>query len=45
MDVSGGPQAWPGNGNRLPAQGNPGGTSKAQTGALETLESGQHEEP
>jgi hypothetical protein len=31
MDVSGGPQAWPGNGKRVPAQGNPGGASKAQT--------------
>ena len=45
MDVSGGPQAWPGNGKRLPVQGNPGGTSKAQTGALEALERGQGQNP
>ena len=34
MDVSGGPQACPGNGKSLLAQGNPGGASKAQTGRL-----------
>jgi hypothetical protein len=38
VDVSGRPQTWWGNGKRLPAQGNPGGASKA-------LERGQGEEP
>jgi hypothetical protein len=33
-----GPQAWPGNRKKLLAQGNPGGASEAQTGALESLE-------
>ena len=45
MDVPGWPQAWPGIGKRLPAQGNPGGTSKAQTGGPEALESSQGQEP
>jgi hypothetical protein len=38
MDVPGGAQARAGNGKRLPTQGNPGGASKAQTGAVEALE-------
>jgi 8-oxo-dGTP diphosphatase len=34
MNVPGRSQAWSGNGKRLPAQGNPGGASKTQTGRL-----------
>jgi hypothetical protein len=45
MDVSGGLQAWAGNRERLLAQGNPGGASKAQAGTLEALEGGQGQEP
>src|SRR6202030_847990 len=45
LDVSRRPQAWTGNGKRLPAQGNPGGASKAQTGAVEALERCQCQEP
>lgn len=45
MDVPGRAQAWARDRKRLPAQGNPGGASKAQTGAVEALERGQVQEP
>ena len=45
MDVSGRPQTWWGNVNRLTAQGNPGGAYQTQTVAPEALERGQGQEP